>query len=59
MKEQCQNKDCNNDLNFMDKKRLYIYDENIEDEIAIYVCDECYNKNKAEENNIDWEHSVE
>ncbi|WP_338985707.1 hypothetical protein [Spiroplasma endosymbiont of Diplazon laetatorius] len=58
MKEQCQNLDCNNDLNFMDKKRIYVYDENIEDEIAIFVCDECYAKNKAEENNIDWEHSI-
>ncbi|AUB31512.1 hypothetical protein [Spiroplasma floricola] len=58
MKEQCQNTDCNNDLNFMDKKRIYVYDENINDEVAIFVCDSCYKKNKDEENNIDWEHSL-
>ncbi|ALD66380.1 hypothetical protein [Spiroplasma cantharicola] len=57
MKEKCQTPTCNNDLNFMDKKRIYQYDENLEDEIAIYVCDECYKKSKDEENNIDWEHS--
>ncbi|WP_339020289.1 hypothetical protein [Spiroplasma endosymbiont of Atherix ibis] len=58
MKEQCQNTGCNNDLNFMDKKRIYIYDENIKDEVAIFVCDSCYKKSKDEENNIDWEHSI-
>ncbi|WP_342259260.1 hypothetical protein [Spiroplasma endosymbiont of Dioctria linearis] len=57
MKEKCQIANCDQDLNFMDKKRIYQYDENLEDETAIYVCDDCYKKNKAEENNIDWEHS--
>ncbi|AGR42086.1 hypothetical protein [Spiroplasma diminutum] len=58
MKEHCQNKDCSNELNFMDKKRVYVYDELIEDETAIFVCDDCYKKNKDEENNIDWENSI-
>ncbi|AUM62623.1 hypothetical protein [Spiroplasma monobiae] len=58
MKEQCQNKDCSNELNFMDKKRIYVFDESIGDELAIFVCDECYKKNKQEENDIDWDQSV-
>ncbi|AOG60568.1 hypothetical protein SHELI_v1c06170 [Spiroplasma helicoides] len=55
----CQNEGCSNDINAQDPKRIYVYDEKIEDEIAVSVCDQCYKKSKDEENDIDWSHSVD
>ncbi|QBQ07741.1 hypothetical protein SGLAD_v1c05420 [Spiroplasma gladiatoris] len=56
--EKCQNPECSNEINSQDPKRIYVFDEKIEDEIPVAVCNECYKKSKAEENDIDWSHSV-
>ncbi|AHB36378.1 hypothetical protein [Spiroplasma apis] len=57
--EKCLLNGCGKAINQLSPKRVYKYDENIEDEVAVPVCDECYDNDKKEENDIDWLHSVE
>ncbi|QEH61808.1 hypothetical protein SCHIN_v1c06110 [Spiroplasma chinense] len=57
--EKCQLNNCGKDVNSLDPKRLYIYDELIEDEIPVIVCDSCYDAEKQADNDIDWSHSVD
>ncbi|QGS52014.1 hypothetical protein [Spiroplasma tabanidicola] len=56
--DKCQNPGCSNEISVQEPKRIYVYDEKVEDEIPVSVCDECYKKSKDEENDIDWSHSV-
>ncbi|AGR41112.1 hypothetical protein [Spiroplasma taiwanense] len=58
MKKYCEMQNCNKELNSIDPKRIYVYDDKIEDEIPLSVCDNCYTNAKKEENDIDWSHSV-
>jgi len=51
--EKCLLNGCGKAINQLSPKRVYKYDENIEDEVAVPVCDECYDNDKKEENDID------
>ncbi|AHI52848.1 hypothetical protein [Spiroplasma culicicola] len=55
----CELNNCGKEVNALDPKRIYIFDETIEDEVPVAVCDDCYKKEKDQDNNIDWDHSVE
>lgn len=57
--QKCEQNDCTRSINSADPKRIYTYDEVLEDEVAIAVCDEHYKEHIQEENDIDWDEAID
>ncbi|ARU91625.1 hypothetical protein SCLARK_001045 [Spiroplasma clarkii] len=55
----CEIKDCKQTLNPQDPKRIYVYDENLQEEIAMRVCDQHYKEHIDEENDVDWQQAID